>query len=75
MDTVVAKFICNSVTETTYNKEVKLNAVYGTEGENKDFTKATPSGSLSINIDKNVPASDFFKPGDSYYLSFEKVQK
>jgi hypothetical protein len=70
---VKAKFKCASVTENEYNKTVQLNAIYGTEGENADFTKATPWGELKMNIDKEVPASDFFKPGEVVYLTFEKA--
>jgi len=71
---VKAKFRCNSVTDNGYNKKASLNAVYGTEGENADFTKATPAGNLEISIDKDVPASDFFEPQKDYYLTFEKAE-
>lgn len=70
---VRAKFHCNSVELNEYNSKAKLTAVYGKEGENADFTKATPSGSLEIYIDKEVPASNFFTPGKDYYLDFEEA--
>ena len=70
---VKAKFVCNTITESVYNKQAQLTAVYGKEGENADFAKATPSGTFQICIDKDVPASDFFTPGKSYYLTFDEA--
>lgn len=75
MSTVRAKFVCNSVENYQYGKKAKLSAVYGKEGENHDFAKATPSGQLEIWIDNEVPASTFFEPGKSYYLTFEEAQQ
>lgn len=74
MASVRAKFICNSVESFTHGKTAKLHAVYGKEGENKDFTDATPSGSLDINISGDVPANNFFEPGKEYYLDFTKSE-
>lgn len=70
---IKAKFRCNSVTDNGYNKQAKLSAVYGTEGENADYSKATPSGQLEISIDKETKASDFFEPSKDYYLTFEEA--
>lgn len=53
--------------------KVNLGVVYGTEGENKDFTDATPSGSCSMVIKDAFPASKFFKPGKMYYVTFTEV--
>ena len=73
--TVLAKFTCNAIIPS-YGETVTahFNAVYGNEDENKDFTKATPCGNLSISISKDVPASDFFVQGKNYYLSFMEVK-
>lgn len=68
-----AKFHCNSITDNGYGKSANLTAVYGQAGENADFAKATPSGTLNINIDNEVPASNFFKPQKDYYLYFEEA--
>lgn len=73
--TVRAKFHCNSIEQYQYGTRAKLTAVYGKEGENHDFAKATPSGSVEISIDHDVPASTFFKPGEEYFLDFTKVEK
>ncbi len=71
---VKAKFNCNSVTETVHNKKASFNAVYSTTGENADFAKATPWGTLEIMIDKDSPAANAFEPGKDYYLTFEPVE-
>lgn len=70
---IKAKFRCNSVTDNGYNKQAKLSAVYGTEGENADYSKATPSGQLEISIDKETKAAEFFQPQKDYYLTFEEA--
>ena len=76
--TVKAKFRCNQVVD--YNngndytsREVKFSAVYGKDGENADYSKATPSGQLSMYIDKGTAAYDTFQPGKDYYLTFEQA--
>jgi len=70
---IKAKFRCNSITDNGYNKSANLTAVYGKDGENADYSKATPTGSLTIAIDKDTKASDFFVPQKEYYLYFEEV--
>lgn len=71
---IKAKFQCNSVTDNGYNKSANLTAVYGKEGENADYSKATPSGSLQISIDKDTKAADFFQPQKAYFLTFEVAE-
>lgn len=70
---IKAKFRCNSVTDNGYNKQAKLSAISGTEGENADYSKATPYGQLEISIDKKTKAADFFEPSKDYYLTFEEA--
>lgn len=53
--------------------KVRLGAIYGTEGENKDFADATPSGECWMNISPGCPALEFFKPGKRYYVTFTEV--
>lgn len=71
--TVRAKFHCNSIEQTEWNTNVKMNVVFGNEGENKDFNDATPSGDLTIGIHGKVPAAGFFEVGKDYYLDFSKA--
>ena len=73
MKTVRAKFQCNSVEEQVSTKTAKLSAVYSDKGENKDFCDASPSGNFEIMINKDFPASEFFTPGEEYYLDFRKA--
>lgn len=73
MTTVKAKFTCGSIVDIGYALTATFYAVYGTEGENADYSKATPNGNLNITIDKETKASEFFERGKSYYLTFEEV--
>ena len=78
MNTVKAKFMCHSIIPNSWNGKsvtVHMNAVYGENGENADYSKATPCGNLSLCIDQDVPASTFFKQGECYYLTFEPENK
>lgn len=73
---VKAKFYCSSIEifpEHEDQKRVNMMAAYGTEGENADFTKYTPSGQHSMNISKETAAYDFFESGKYYYLYFEEA--
>jgi len=73
MDMIRAKFHCNSITDNGYGISANLTAVYGKEGENADFAKATPSGTLNIHVDKGTKACDFFEPQKDYYLLFQRA--
>lgn len=74
IDSVLAKFTCNAVIPTYGNSvTAHFNAVYSTTGENKDFTNATPCGNISMVINNDVPASDFFIQGKNYYITFKEV--
>lgn len=68
-----AKFHCNSITDNGYSKSANLTAIYGSEGENADFAKATPNGTLNMGIDNDVPAANFFTPQKDYYLYIEEA--
>lgn len=76
MNTVRAKFTCSSLIPNPWgtSKVVHFHAVYGTEGENASYSKATPCGNLSMTIDNDTPAADYFEQGKSYYLTFEKAE-
>jgi len=52
---------------------VSFSAIYGKDGENKDYAKATPWGELKMQIDESTPAFDAFTPGKDYYLTIEQV--
>jgi len=79
---VKAKFTCQNVIDTIFHfsgngvseqRKVSFCAVYGNNGENKTFSKATPSGNLDMVIDKDALAYDYFEPGKSYYLTIDEA--
>lgn len=74
---IKAKFNCDRIVDTSFGqggyRTVLFRAVYGTKGENASYSKATPSGTLEMQIDKETAAFDFFKPGKSYYLNIEEA--
>lgn len=75
MQTVRAKFTCNTKIPSGDQTTVYLNAVYsnrdGTRAEeNKAFSDATPAGSVQITIANDKPALGAFEVGKSYYLDF-----
>jgi len=67
---VRAKFKVQEQTRYEFAGKVKLMAIYDTSTpENERFTKATPSGTLEMQID-NPAALDQFTPGAVFYLDF-----
>ncbi|MFC0182750.1 hypothetical protein SAMN04515674_12161 [Pseudarcicella hirudinis] len=75
---VKAKFQCNSIVEIGHFKDslaVSFSVVYGTDGENADYSKSTPAGHLTLNVCKGTKGAEFFKRGDYYYLNFEKASQ
>lgn len=68
-----AKFRCHWVQDHGDNKLVQLGVAYSkVQGtEDADFTKATPSGSITMQID-NPAAAVQFRPGAFYYVDFEE---
>lgn len=68
------KFVCNSVEDFGGSKKVHLNVVYAPDanGEDANFTKATPWGELKMSID-NPAASTQFVPGKYYYADISEV--
>lgn len=72
---VRAKFQVQSITETSWGATIfKLAPMYDTSiEEDRRYSKATPSGSLEMQID-NPPAAKFFELGKSYYIDFSKAE-
>jgi hypothetical protein len=71
---VRAKFRCESIEYFNYGgREVCFDAIYddGTP-ENQRFSKATPSGRLTMTVD-NPAAAEFFTLGKEYYLDFTEA--
>lgn len=77
MEKVRAKFVCNAVIPNSWNGNsttAHLTAIYGTNGENADYSKATPCGNIAIVIDEETPAATFFEQGKCYYIDFIKAE-
>jgi hypothetical protein len=67
---VRAKFRCYTAGKTESGDEiVNLHAVYETEGPNKEWSTATPSGSLTMWI-SNPGAMGKFKMNQEYFIDF-----
>jgi hypothetical protein len=77
MDAVRAKMVVNRMVTEDYGtwkgNKVYMGAVYGKEGENAGYAKATPSGECWLQIDSGMPAAEWFKPGKKYYLTFTEA--
>lgn len=73
---VVAKMRCTSVnrtgSETHPNTNVQLGAVFSNDpmSENRAFAQATPSASVSMNIDPGRPAATAFEHGGEFLVYF-----
>lgn len=66
--TVRAKFYVSGVKLTTWGTTVELNPV--TRGEdNKTWSAATPTGSITMGI-KNEVAAERFAPGQEWFVTF-----
>lgn len=50
-------------------REITLSAVHSGSEENRSFATATPSGSITFQLN-NPALADEFKPGQSYYVDF-----
>lgn len=73
-DSIQAKVTVSSVKvqgegENKYSEEVLMYPVYGNGEENKSYSDATPSGSISLTI-TNKAAWGFFVEGKEYYVNF-----
>lgn len=77
MNTVRAKFVCNSVTKSKhwdgssrFLYTAHLNPVTSGTDENKKFFAATPSGHIEL----GAFLPEAFEPGKSYYVDFIEIE-
>lgn len=76
LEALRTKFKCHSVTEYDHGMRLaKLSVVMTDQGENMNFAKAIPIGSMEIGIDIENKNNPFFIPGQEYYLEFKKAIK
>lgn len=66
---VRAKFRVDYKKQTSYGQEVGLVAVSSGGEENKQFFKATPSGSIEMRT-INDAAAERFRVGQEFYVDF-----
>lgn len=66
---VEAVFDCQS-----NDGEVHLECTYDSE-KWKAFTESTPYGEITMVLDEDAPARDFFEPGATYRVTFERVDE
>ncbi len=70
---VRAKFTVTAITDRGYTKEVEFQTIYDQSiPEDQRFYKATPSGSIKMQID-NPAALEQFKLGKSFYADFTPI--
>ena len=67
-----AKLEVQSVKATTYSDEVVLSAVCGKSPEDNSFSQATPSASMTMQVN-NPAVRGKFKPGQKYYVDFTET--
>ncbi len=70
---VRAKMYVEGITYRSWGTVIRLQVV--TRGEdNKEWSAATPSGHLEMNV-KNEDAADQFAPGQEWYVDLRPVPK
>jgi len=70
--TVEARFKCTGKTSLTEGSSITFSATYNDGLDNKDWSKYTPAGQLSMVV-TNPGAEDQFVVGTVYKLTFEAV--
>ena len=73
--TVRAKFTVSAITTRQWGSEVELTCQYDQSiPEDQRFQKATPSGSIKMQID-NPSALEVFTLGSQFYADFTQAPK
>jgi len=70
---VRCKFVVNKIEEFAHGKQWTAGAVYSSDPnhENRAFAKASPSGTFTIQVDKDasgMPEMEKLRPGSEFYL-------
>ncbi len=71
-----AKMRVTSITKNNYSEIVAFTAVYGgnSNAEDNTYASATPSGSISLQID-NKALHGIYQPDDTFYVDFTPIPK
>lgn len=78
LNSIRAKMVVGYIPESTYDTiTVQASAIYSNDpkSENKLFSDSTPSGMLSLGIQKAKPASRFLEQGDVIYVDISIADK
>lgn len=75
MKTVRGKFTATVTKNEDGSMNIGMNAVASGSEENKAFSDATPSGSISMQIAKDKPSQELFETGKSYFVDFTVAEE
>ena len=68
-----AKFKCKEIVQGEYQKQIKMEAINSSKGENESFTKYTPFGKFEMSLLPEGTAYDKFKVGQCYYFDISEA--
>ncbi len=71
---IKAKFRCIEVHDRGHHKKVDLKVVTSDSEENKSFANYTPEGEMTITVNEDTAAYNFFQPTQEYVLTIEKAE-
>lgn len=71
---VRAKVRITSIEKFVGQSTLKATPVSGTQGENADYSKYTPSGLITLNISDETKAATYFEVGKEYYVDFTAAE-
>lgn len=77
---VLAKFECTGTEEEAHDEDagcvhVHLSPCISEEDDNKEWAYYTPGGSMSLTINKEVPAANFFSVGEKYLIELKRFSE
>lgn len=59
---ITARFFVDSIVEHGRFDQISVTLMPAySEGQNKEWAKATPSGKIELSVDSNLPAANFFR--------------
>ena len=68
---VTARFVCSTVTVSTWGETVKMNAIWSGHPDDNNYAEATPSGDFEMCV-TNKALYGHFKPGEVYDFTITK---
>lgn len=71
---VRAKIRVNSTEKFPGYSVLKASPVTGNAGDNADYSKYTPNGTIQLTISDETKAATYFEVGKEYYVTFERAE-